>query len=252
MLKLGCALTVLACVSLFAQTAPSASGNVAPQAPLKVGNGVSAPKLLKHPEPEYSAKAREAKYEGVCVLWLVVGTDGIPRDIRVARSIGMGLDEKAIEAIKRWTFQPALKDGQPVAVQINVEVSFRLGAPPNTDPRIDRLETDANSGDPKAEFELAQKYFGGQDVPKDTVRGTRLLLKSANQNYPQAQFLMGDLYASGDRPGDSIEAYMWYSLAQRNGEKIKDQLKKLESRMTPQQLIQARARIDAWPNSPAK
>jgi TonB family protein len=60
------------------------------------------------------------------VLWLVVGADGKPREIRVQRTLGLGLDEKAIEAVKTWRFEPALKDGKPVAVQINVEVSFRL------------------------------------------------------------------------------------------------------------------------------
>jgi TonB family protein len=87
---------------------------------------VSAPRIISDPEPEYSEEARKAKYQGVCVLWLVVGPDGRPRDIRVARSLGLGLDEKAIEAVKNWKFEPALKDGKPVAVQINVEVNFHL------------------------------------------------------------------------------------------------------------------------------
>lgn len=92
----------------------------------RVGGGVSAPRVVYQPDPEYSEEARKAKYQGTCVLWLVVGPDGRPRDIRVARSLGLGLDEKAIEAVKTWKFEPAMKDGKPVAVQINVEVSFRL------------------------------------------------------------------------------------------------------------------------------
>lgn len=92
----------------------------------RVGGGVSAPRALFAPDPEYSEEARKAKYQGTCVLWLVVGPDGHPRDIRVTRSLGLGLDEKAIEAVKQWKFEPAMKDGKPVAVQINVEVSFRL------------------------------------------------------------------------------------------------------------------------------
>jgi len=92
----------------------------------RVGGGVSAPKAIYSPDPEYSEEARKAKYQGVCVLWLVVGPDGRPRDIRVARTLGLGLDEKAIEAVKTWRFEPAMKDNRPVAVQINVEVSFRL------------------------------------------------------------------------------------------------------------------------------
>ncbi|HVO80345.1 MAG TPA: energy transducer TonB [Terriglobales bacterium] len=92
----------------------------------RVGGGVSAPRTLYAPEPEYSEEARKAKYQGTLVLWMIVGADGRPRDIRVARSLGMGLDEKALEAVRTWRFEPARKDGKPVAVQINVEVIFRL------------------------------------------------------------------------------------------------------------------------------
>jgi len=92
----------------------------------RVGGGVSAPKIIYQPDPEYSEEARKAKYSGTCMLWLVVGPDGKPRDIRVARTLGLGLDEKAIEAVRTWRFEPAMRDGRPVAVMINVEVSFRL------------------------------------------------------------------------------------------------------------------------------
>jgi TonB family protein len=92
----------------------------------KVGGGVSAPRAIFTPDPEYSEEARKAKYQGTVVLWLIVAPDGKPRDMRVTRSLGMGLDQKALEAVRQWKFEPALKDGQPVAVQISVEVNFRL------------------------------------------------------------------------------------------------------------------------------
>ena len=92
----------------------------------RVGGGVSAPRVLENPSPDYSEEARKAKYQGTVVLWLIVDANGKPRDVRVARSLGMGLDQKAIEAVRLWKFQPALKDGSPVAVQINVEVNFHL------------------------------------------------------------------------------------------------------------------------------
>jgi TonB family protein len=92
----------------------------------KVGGGVSAPRALYAPDPDYSEEARQAKYQGTVVLWLVVGPDGRPRDAKISRSLGMGLDEKALEAVRRWKFEPAMKDGKPVAVQINVEMNFRL------------------------------------------------------------------------------------------------------------------------------
>jgi TonB family protein len=78
------------------------------------------------PDPDYSDAARKAKYQGSVMLWLVVGADGRPHNLRVARSLGMGLDEKALAAVREWRFQPATLDRQPVAVEINVEVSFRL------------------------------------------------------------------------------------------------------------------------------
>jgi len=92
----------------------------------RVGGGVSAPRAVYSPDPEYSEEARKAKWQGTVVLWVVIGPDGRPRDVRVQRSLGMGLDEKAIEAVRLWKFEPAKKDGQPVAVQVNVEVNFRL------------------------------------------------------------------------------------------------------------------------------
>lgn len=94
--------------------------------PYRVGGGVSAPRVLYQPDPEYSEEARKAKYQGTVVLWVVVGPDGRPKEVRVQRSLGLGLDEKAMEAVKLWKFEPARKDGNPVAVQINVEVNFRL------------------------------------------------------------------------------------------------------------------------------
>jgi periplasmic protein TonB len=63
---------------------------------------------------------------GVVVLRLVVGSDGNPRDIQVVRALGLGLDEKAIEAVRKWRFEPARKDGKPVAVAVNIEVNFHL------------------------------------------------------------------------------------------------------------------------------
>jgi protein TonB len=92
----------------------------------RVGGGVSAPKNIYAPDPDYSEEARKAKYQGTCVLYVVVGPDGKPRDIRVSRTLGLGLDEKAIEAVKLWRFEPATKDGKPVSVAINVEVTFHL------------------------------------------------------------------------------------------------------------------------------
>lgn len=92
----------------------------------KVGGGISAPRAVATPDPEYTEEARTAKTQGTCVLWLIVDDKGVPRNIRVVRGLGFGLDAKAVEAVKQWRFEPALKDGQPVNVQISVEVGFHL------------------------------------------------------------------------------------------------------------------------------
>ena len=91
-----------------------------------VGGGVSAPRVLYEPEPEFSEEARKAKHQGIVVLAVVIAPDGRPRDLRVINSLGMGLDEKAVEAVRKWRFEPAHKDGRPVAVQVQIEVAFRL------------------------------------------------------------------------------------------------------------------------------
>jgi TonB family protein len=93
---------------------------------LKVGDGVTAPKLLYKVEPSYTEEARDAKYQGTCLLYIVVGTDGAAHDISVVRSLGLGLDEMAVEAVSQWKFQPGMKDGQPVNVKATIEVNFRL------------------------------------------------------------------------------------------------------------------------------
>lgn len=92
----------------------------------KVGGGVSAPRAIFTPDPEYSAEARMAKYQGTVLLYAIIGPDGRPRELKVSRPLGMGLDQKALEAVRKWRFEPALKNGIPVAVEVNVEVNFHL------------------------------------------------------------------------------------------------------------------------------
>lgn len=91
-----------------------------------VGGGVSAPVAIYSPEPEFSDEARRAKYQGVVDLQIVVTKQGLPADIKVVRHLGMGLDEKAIEAVQKYRFRPAMYHGQPVAVHMIVEVDFHL------------------------------------------------------------------------------------------------------------------------------
>jgi protein TonB len=93
----------------------------------KVGDiGVTAPVAKFTPDPEFSEEARRAKYEGTVVLAAVIGPDGRPRNIRVVHSLGMGLDQKAVEGVKSWLFEPGKRNGTPVAVAMNIEVGFHL------------------------------------------------------------------------------------------------------------------------------
>ena len=92
----------------------------------RVGGGVSAPKKIFDPEPEYSEEARKAKYQGTVVLYIEVDPTGKATNIRVQRSLGLGLDEKAVEAVKKWRFSPGKKDGKAVTVAATIEVNFRL------------------------------------------------------------------------------------------------------------------------------
>jgi protein TonB len=84
------------------------------------------PVAISQPAPDYSDEGRDKKVEGDVYLDFVVGVDGKTHDARVTKSLGYGLDEKSIEAVKLWTFKPGTVDGKPVAVKLKGSVSFHL------------------------------------------------------------------------------------------------------------------------------
>jgi protein TonB len=90
-----------------------------------VGGEVSAPKLIYAPDPEFTDEALKARYQGVCVISLIVDEQGKPQNIQVERHLGMGLDQKAMEAVQQYKFKPALRHGKAVAVKAHIEVNFR-------------------------------------------------------------------------------------------------------------------------------
>jgi TonB family protein len=102
--------------------------------------GVSPPHLRSKVQAQYSEEARKARLEGTVLLRIVVGSDGGARDFEVLRSVGMGLDENAIAAVRKWQFEPGTKDGQPVNVRVQIEVNFRLGDHPNVRWHLVRAE----------------------------------------------------------------------------------------------------------------
>ena len=98
------------------------------QATYKVGGRISAPVLIHRVTAQFTDEAKRANFEGVCLIGLIVNVQGNPVNVHVVRPLGMGLDEKAIEAIKQYKFKPAMKDGKtPVPVMVTIEVDFRLG-----------------------------------------------------------------------------------------------------------------------------
>lgn len=91
------------------------------------GQGASDPSVLSQVDPEFSEEARKAKFQGLCVLTIIVEADGTPSNIRIRGGLGMGLDEKAIEAVKKWRFRPSMKNGHPVRYgPVEVDVDFHL------------------------------------------------------------------------------------------------------------------------------
>ena len=149
-------LVIACCAFAFVFAVALQLEGVSDEPTLRVGHGVTAPRPLNAPDPEYSEEARRAGLHGKCVLWLVVNSEGKPEDVRVSRSLGMGLDEKSVEALRHWTFEPARKDGKPVAVQISVVVTFRIGK-----------STALMTPSARAELERAQRW-------RDEFRRTRV------------------------------------------------------------------------------
>jgi periplasmic protein TonB len=101
---------------------PGADGGVV----YSPGRGIVPPVPIYAPEAEFSDEARRSKYQGVCLISIIVDTHGNPQNPRVVQRLGMGLDEKAIEAIRRYKFKPGTRDGKPVPVLITIEVDFRM------------------------------------------------------------------------------------------------------------------------------
>ncbi len=104
---------------------PGSGGNTG-GGPRRVGGGVSAPEILYKVEPEFSEEARKAKVSGNVVVGIWVDTNGNPTHIRVLRGIGMGLDEKAVEAVRQYKFKPGMENGKPVVTEVNIEVNFQI------------------------------------------------------------------------------------------------------------------------------
>jgi TonB family protein len=132
--------------------------------------GITPARRHIHASAEYTEKARVAKREGVCVLNLIVGTDGKPYNTVLAKRLGLGLDENAVEAVKKWRFEPARRNGTPILSRLSLNITFKVFGV-LTDKYV-QLSEKAKNGDLAAEFELANAFFTGRDIPKDEKPGS--------------------------------------------------------------------------------
>jgi len=109
--------------ALLAQDQPERTSDVVYE---RLGKDITPPKATYQPGPEYADKARKKKIQGIVMVSIVITPDGTVRDAKVTTSLDKDLDKKALEAVSKWKFQPATKDGKPVAFRTVVEVNFRL------------------------------------------------------------------------------------------------------------------------------
>jgi TonB family protein len=110
-----------------ASAAPPASVNSTESHPIyAVGGEVKPPKPVYTPGPSYTESAQKAKTQGTVALAIVITPEGGVQDIEVCKNLEPSLDQRAVETVRQWRFEPATKDGKPVAAHVNVEVSFRL------------------------------------------------------------------------------------------------------------------------------
>jgi protein TonB len=86
----------------------------------------SAPAVIYKVEPQYTQEALDAKVSGTVAVQVLISAEGIPGDFAVRRSLGYGLDEKAIECVTQWRFKPGMRNGEPIPVRATIEVNFRL------------------------------------------------------------------------------------------------------------------------------
>jgi len=183
---------------------------------------VSAARVIRAVEPEYSKKAREASVQGTVLLQIVVNEKGKAVDIAVLSPVGFGLDENAIDAVKKWEFEPGKKSGEPVPTWANIEVNFRLDHTPFNE-KAERHRTDFNRAlpalngqDAEARLraistiaELSRKKYppamyanavlleDGLLLPKDPEKALSLFIQSADLDYPLGLFRVGMRYLEG-------------------------------------------------------
>jgi TonB family protein len=201
-----------------------------PSEPIRIGPGVTPPRLLRKVEPEYSPTARADRIQGTVILQIVVNEKGRAADISVISPLGFGLDEQAQSAVEKWEFAPGTKGGIPVKILATVEVNFRF---PGLlfDEKAEHQRTSFNvafqtanrtNASPGAVdhavesiFDLCRQKFApamyvaglwktnGEHVARDTVEGLDWIRKAADKNYGPALYQVAARHIDGrDLPLD--------------------------------------------------
>jgi TonB family protein len=183
---------VLTCILLLFWLWSGGEESLKPPSPepgvVRVGPGVTPPKLKHKQEPSYTRAASEAGVQGECVFEMIVDEAGMPTQIVNLSPLGFGLDEKALEAISAWRFEPGLKDGKPVKIQATVEVFFRLGGLYYNE-KAERQRTEFNQF-----LGRLKRQPGGKATPEQIA----LIQKLANQKFAPAYYVLGAWKLSGN------------------------------------------------------
>ena len=189
---------------------------------LRVGDGVSSPKLIHQIEPNFSNEARSAGIQGTVLMGVVINENGVLEDVEFLSPLGFGLDEEALKAVKQWRFSPGKKDDKPVPVYCVIEITFRLeGRWTDTKKEkqrtafnlalsnlgkdnlkktaaIETLQKLAKDKHPRAEALLGTYYLTGQELPIDETKGLQMLQAAAAKDDAFALAKLGKMYVKGE------------------------------------------------------
>jgi TonB family protein len=164
---------------------------------IRIGPGVTPPRVLHKLEPEYSPDARADHVQGTVIFQLVVSDKGRPTNISVISPLGFGLDERALAAIEKWEFAPGMKEGKPVKILATVEVSFRFP----------QLWFDEKAEHQRSSFNVALQALQGHDS-KAMDRAVKSIQDLSKQRFPAAMYMVGLWEINGDHvdidPADGL------------------------------------------------
>ena len=184
-------IVLLSVPALLVAQAPSSPDNV-----VRLGPGVTAPRLLHKTEPEYTHTALDARVQGTVVLQLIVDEQGRATDITVLNPVGFGLDERAADTVSSWRFTPAIKDGRPVKILATVEVNFRLNG----------VSFDQAAENRRAKFNANVRILEHDKSDSAAVqRAVTSMQDLARRKYPPAMFAIGIWEINGEHIAKDLE-----------------------------------------------